>query len=504
MLLGLLLMSFPLMAGAESAAPKGFSVKWKGKAPALTAVASWTYEGDRYEMVVNGLKNKLSNGKLLTLVKAFCANENARLTDSALTDAEKFTHFVPHRAGDAETWVVMDEVRSQEAWGDSLQCWAASAANMLTATGWTALAKDPQTGATFGDEDAVFSYLTVCFFNEGDFQENGVHWFFAGMADDETSLREEAVRKKMLKEDPNRYTTATFTEDCAAPASETLANMALTLARGASMGIAVTIRSTAYPLLADPDIEVNETDGRYQELCFDFLTKDEYYDLPEYDWTFAADGTVIVLEKTGGTYRDADGEEYPAMSVKHDHLYPDAATGEFLLPELMDKSGTYSVSRYIDHAVEEVDLAHPIVRRGLGNGEHALTVGGYIRNASHPDDGMRGIRAFLIADSDNDANIWQIDADTTKKEDRPNTYKLCYTQMADVDDVMTIDLANYLDDGTACIAYACLLYPREEPSPVPVTGDNSPAGLYALLLVCAGAGLLLTRNELARLFGRSR
>ena len=493
-MLGALILVLPLFSVAQAEAPAGFSVEWLGEKPTLTGVASWIYEGERYEMAITGLKSRISEDRLAEMVQAFHEGKDAQLTNPALTDAEKFSHLVPHRAGDESTWVVMDEVRSENAWGDSLQCWAASAANMLSATGWAALAKDQGTGEVFLNEDAVFSYLTRCFENEGDFQADGVEWFFSGKADDESLLRENAERKKLLPDNPKRYMLSLFTEQKGTKAYAILSDMALAIKKGASMGISITINSTSYRLLADPEVTVNIENGRFMELCLDIFEEEEYLELPEHYWTFAADGSVIVLEKTDESYFDESGREFPAMSVKKDHLYYDEVSDTYYIPEKLDNSGTYTVFRYIEHAADEVDLEHPIVTRGLGNGVHAVTVSGYIRNVSEENDGMKGMRAMLLADSDNDANIWQVDANTTKKEDRPNTYKLCYTEKAEVENTVTIDLTNYMVDGTACIAYACLLYPKV--GPIPVTGDLNQTEIYAALLLCAGVILFISIKKL--------
>lgn len=468
-----------------------------GTEPALTAVAVWTYAGERYEMAVAGLKRRIPEDKLKTLAQAFHAKRDAQLTDPALTDAEKFSHLLPHNAGDEFTWVVTDEVREKEMWGDSLQCWAASAANMLAASGWASLAEDTQTGRTFDDEDAVFFYLTECFLNDGDFQENGVKWFFAGKADEERTLREEAERKKLIEDAPEKYMKSLFALDVGKSACRTFSNMALAIKNGASMGISITFGSTGYHLIGSPGTVVNKENGLYKEALIYVFTEEEYQELPEHCWTYLADGSVIVLEEKGGAYFDGSGKEYPALSVKKDHLYRDENTGEYFLPQGEGSSGVYTLFRYITHTEDEVDLAHPEKQWLVGNGNHALTVSGYIRNLSKANDGMNGIRAMLIADSDNDANVWQITPDTTKKEDRPNTYKLCYTNKVEASNTVTIDLANYLEDGTACIAYACLLYPKAA-GPVPKTGDSTPAGLYFALMLCAGAGLFLSRKKLIR------
>ena len=135
-LLGALLLLAPLFPAALAAsALSGFSVEWAGEAPALTAVAAWTYEGEQYEMAVTGLKSRLAESVFRSLAKDFHENRDAALTDTALTDAEKFSHLVPHRAGDEDTWVVTDEVRGETMWGDSLLCWTASTGNMIASSG---------------------------------------------------------------------------------------------------------------------------------------------------------------------------------------------------------------------------------------------------------------------------------------------------------------------------------------------------------------------------------
>lgn len=467
----------PLFSGTYASASNDFSVEWMDGYPTLIAVATWMHEGERYEMAVAGLKDKVSEEKLGEVARAFHEGEDTILTDPALTDAEKFSHLIPHRAGADGTWAVMDDVREDLMWGDSLLCWASSASNMLFSSGWAGLAKDPETGEAYPDEDAVFSYLTRSFYNDGSFQEEGIGWFFSGTVHDESVLRDTSEAKKLLPDDPNAYMSSVFAENLKTTGCETVARMAESVKKGAALGVSISSCSVNYTLVADPAVEVTVEDGLYIEHTFVELTDEEYLLLPEHYWTYDENGGVVLLMEEDGAFKDSAGNICPIMSVKKDHLYYDADLERYAVPEPEKNGFIYTVEKKIVHSADEINVLHSAEYPVIGNGNHAVTVAGYIKNLSCADDGMDGIRALLIADSDNDANIWRVDTDTLKKEERPNTYTVCYVKEAMVDDVSTLALTNYLEDGNAYVAYACLLWPKgvvQDSVPAAQAGDYDP------------------------------
>jgi len=74
--------------------------------------------------------------------------------------------------------LIIDAEKSVSNTKDNNQCWAATASNMLTWSGWAAKGLSSATGMQA--EDAVFSEYSKYFPNAAGFVEDGVRWFFDG------------------------------------------------------------------------------------------------------------------------------------------------------------------------------------------------------------------------------------------------------------------------------------------------------------------------------------
>ena len=81
---------------------------------------------------------------------------------------------------DAEKWDVREPKTDYFFGYDTLQCWAASCANMLWLSGWTDGLVNPRTNQPFSSEDDIFEYYNVNFSDEGSNTDRGIDWFFMG------------------------------------------------------------------------------------------------------------------------------------------------------------------------------------------------------------------------------------------------------------------------------------------------------------------------------------
>ena len=115
------------------------------------------------------------------------------------------------------------------------------------------------------------------------------------------------------------------------------------------------------------------------------------------------------------------------------------------------------------HDPEEVDFDHADTRIMLGNGEHAITVFGYVIDTEEerPAD---SVKALFIVDSDNDAGCYNMPEDARGNEissrtARSNTMQMFRTSPVttfggtdDGNDNTTLNIENYLKGTYTIIA----------------------------------------------------
>ena len=129
-----------------------------------------TKEGKVREIYMTGLKGGKS-GNVEAVMAALEENYDKiesgtplRLIDDAFCDAEKY-------ASSADA--IMEH--------DSLQCWAASAANMLWISGWAKhLTSYPEGVSEFTSEDHLFELYNDRFTDKGGEIDSALNWFFMG------------------------------------------------------------------------------------------------------------------------------------------------------------------------------------------------------------------------------------------------------------------------------------------------------------------------------------
>ena len=125
-------------AGGAAQAPQFYSV-------------NFIIPGTQNEVFLTGLRAENVEEIQQRLIDNYVSGQNFDLTDLAFIDTEK--------------------TRNED--NDDDMCWAASASDMLTYTGWTAQ-------AGFGDEDDVFEAFIDAFENGGGHQFYAISWFFNG------------------------------------------------------------------------------------------------------------------------------------------------------------------------------------------------------------------------------------------------------------------------------------------------------------------------------------
>ena len=117
------------------------------------------------EVVMTGLKE--GNKDLLLA----CLEENYRETKEPVP-----LKIIDEAFCDAEKWDNTDE----HAYYDTLQCWAASAANMLWMSGWTEYLEYPEGMQPFSSEDEIFRLYNNRFSDRGGDIDRALDWFFMG------------------------------------------------------------------------------------------------------------------------------------------------------------------------------------------------------------------------------------------------------------------------------------------------------------------------------------
>lgn len=450
---------FAFSGGVSSAAAEteDFSVEWIPGGAGYRCTATWYSRGEQYEMCITGLHRKLQDESLRELAGEFETGKTAVLTDEGLTDAEKQSTYIPKCYGGCEDWVIVDDFREMEMWGDSAQCWAASSADMLETAGWGKLAVNPETGKPFSGEDELFSYFRKCFVDDGLYAESGIRWFFYGKLTDEEEivvLREGTEGTAFFPDADASALISVLSMSDGADMTGAAASMLEEIKTGSAVGLSVGINQMLYPSKDGTAEDIRFSHGKYvmekeyPEGEDGAYTEDE---LESFSFTLDASGKVVLLEADGDGYRSVDPPHtvFPAFCVRTGHLFLDE-TGEYLV-SAPSGSAVLSATKRVYFDEDQVDLEKGQTEpyAGLGNGDHALTAMGYVKNLSADE-----IEGIFIADSDSDSAIYEIGENYLHPEKRPNTYSLFHVTKERIEGSLTYVLDDYPNRGKAQI---CML-----------------------------------------------
>ncbi|MDO5435386.1 MAG: hypothetical protein Q4G19_03355 [Clostridia bacterium] len=485
-----------------------FSVRWERSNDYYILIAAWQENGHDLELCVTGLPEKLTDGQIRLLLNAVRQGKTAVLSGSGLIDAEKTTHNLPLTNG-----IKLFTDSDADQWPDSLHCWASSVSDMLELTGWIRYAAETDTGRTFGNEDDLFGFFNRAFVNDGAFQGPALEWVFTGADSMRLAPRREGFSGPVIRQYADRKTLLDLRADDYAALDdymEVLCERLALLKDGAALGAALSLCNISYPLKSDPDIYV----GYNPDIdCF------EWYENRRVSWSEVTDtlfvpdartGLLIPVEKRadGCYYQKTDGARVSKNAVWSGKLVYDSGQDLWFSIDqyyYYDDTDDPEYTRQVLCGADEVDLTRPILSPQMSGSDHAVTIMGYAMDLSETEPARR-IRAIILADSDNDANLFQVDENTVPREDRPNTYTLYSAETIPVGQEETVSLYNYQPYRQTLLfgVTALMPAPDNDPDPPPKTGDPFPAAAYAaaMLLSAAAAGIILLRRPVRGNRGR--
>ena len=386
-------------------------------------VLTWQADGNDYEAAISGLGDRLTDEQVLSLLGAWRTRSHAVITGDVV-DAEKQTNRLSWQSG---TWLVNDTEDRPEFWGDASMCWAAAASNMLWSSGWARQAVNPLTGSAFASEDEVFTLFTHHFNDrKGGWSAHGIRWFFTGSADmlDLSERFSDTLKTSIEGYDPQDYQHGSMNEENPVwTAPTTMAEFAGLIRRlkdGAAVGISVGFNEERYHLPEWPEDTVlwNVQKGCFlrDKLVENVVKADCMYS----PYWFSKDGDPLPLTEQDGNYMDENGQIVDPKSVLQGYLYQ--AEGQWWLAEEFGDGDEVLVM--VEYEVpEELVAGSEMEQFFFASHSHALTLTGYVMNLSAKDPGDM-VEALFIANSDNDAALWQITPDTLPREQRPNTYDM--------------------------------------------------------------------------------
>ncbi len=420
-------------------------------------VVSFQDNGHSYEMCISGIKDEFTDDQINTLIGAFLSENPATIESDDLIDAEKFSIYMHGEIGD---WVFTDDDFRQvdyDDWGDNDMCWAASISDMLTMSGWAQLAAEKNQDLNAGNVDDLFSYYCSNFPNgNGFFVYDGIDWFldggYSGISTD-----------KMPGNLPE-YATADYARQISISNGDGIENgveLIKGIKAGDAVGITVDLSQDAYPLKDNSDITVyfspeqnGYVEDRYDEIDDNTKTvKSAFY-------VYDDNGKITIVDKKDeDTYVTSDGKEYDFFNVLKGDLYPTDGDSYTLI----DDEG--NLSYYLIHDREDLDLDNVETDIMIGNGQHAITVSGYVIDTDE-DQPADSVKALFIVDSDNDAKYYNMPKDARGNEielraKRPNTMQLFRTTPVttgdpddgdDSDNVTTLNIEGYLKETYTAIA----------------------------------------------------
>ncbi len=490
-----------------------FSVCWKRMGGALQVRATYFKDGVSYEMVVNGLNSVIDKTILEKIVEHIDDGKSITLTDPGIIDAEKFSCINPMTDGilPFDRFVDMSGIREEQNWGDSLQCWASSAASMLTTTGWTKKAINPDSGKAFKDEDEVFSLFTKYCLNMGCYAYDGIEFFINGKISkrmDESNIVRYDFQGVLPDVDISNYLdTVTICDDDESDNEKEYKKGLEFLSHisdGGSIGLSLSISEPRYVLKEDPSVELNKYRDKYRSDEYIYINKSQPLDevikqennygfvLEKHFYAVNENDEVVILEKYGNKYREISGKFVDTALVKEDVLLK-INDSTYLYPFSIDEE-SYC---YINHKYYSKSEINTIKNPASFDyyGGHAVTANGYIKNIS--TDTIEGL---FVVNSDNDSDFMPYLEENLSKENRPNRMVVYPVETVKGENNIALTLSDY-DDNMATITKMVLLLP-ENGMPSYLIGDadmNSKVEISDATQIQRWLAKLVTNDKIDKL-----
>ena len=416
---------------------------------------SFSDNGHSYEMCISGIAEEFTDDQINTLIGAFLSETPATIVSDDLIDAEKFSIYMHGGVGN---WVFSDDDFRQadhDDWGDNSMCWAGSASDMLWNTGWAQLATQKNPDLAINSVDDLFTYYCSNFPNRAALNAyDAVDWFLDGGY--------AGLSPGIVPGNLPEYDTADYAKSVSIADGDSIENgveLIRAIKEGGTVGLAVDFSHDSYRLKENSNIAVSfdpdhngYTEDRYAEINNDTETvKSAFY-------VYDDQGRIMIVDKKDEeTYITKDGKEYDVFNVLKGDLYP---TGNGSYAPIDDERWiTYSLI----YDPEEIDFSDADTIIVLGNGEHAITVFGYVVDTDE-DQPADSVKALFIVDSDNDADYYNMPKDARGNEialrtARPNTMQLFRTSPVtafcstdDGNDSTTLHIEGYLKETYTVIA----------------------------------------------------
>ena len=430
-----------------------YTVDYQASKAGKICVVLFSDNGRSYEMCISGLAEEFTDVQIKTMIGAFLSGQPLTITGEDLIDAEKFSG---HMYGSLGNWVFTDDYRKTEDWGDHSKCWAGSASVMLWSTGWAQLAKQMNPDLPVSDVDDLFTLYDAHFINQAMmFQKDAIDFFISGGTD---SYSMDEITGNAPDYDPNDWSELVFLEQ--GDSIDRGIQWIREIKNGASAGLTIMLLHTNYPLKSGDDDSVtafySEEKAVYVKELGTFINEQDER-IEQGFYVYDDRGDILKVESLDeDTYITEDNQKYDAFNVLEGDLCP---VGNGLYAAVDDGYiGWYAVCD-----PEEIDFDHGMDGLLIGNGQHAVTVSGYIADLGevHPAD---SIKALFVTDSDNDAQAYNMPKETrgnelASKAERPNTIQLFRTSAMTVDETETLNLENYLHDGYTLVATVTGLKP---------------------------------------------
>ena len=431
---------------------KDFQIEYTKGASGYIAVATWTNNDIPYELCLTGVPSDINESVLEAIINNFYSGDTLKYTDETLVDAEKCSNKLYGALGN---WAYEDENRQGDDWGDSNLCWAASASDMLTLSGWKSKARDVNGNEIFETEDDLFQMYVENFPNDGAYQSDAIEYFFTGKCSGEAYPTEDVGTAYIVDTDYSEYTYFyDYNSDSANSSSiEDITSVLQRLKDGSAIGACVTLNEYQYELNSEPDTLVTWSADKNAFIAdTSFSIGEDKSNLTWSAYTFDSAGNYIFLDKKGDAYVDSSGTAYDSICVLRGYFYT-KENGD--MAPVTKTWGDYWVEDYVSYNPNELDIDNPIVSTLLGNGQHAVTITGYIMNLS--DTGS--VEALFIADSDNDGSIYQLTDDNIDRKTRCNSYTMYPVTPCAATDGDTIELTGYADNCLTLLANLTILNP---------------------------------------------
>ena len=138
-------------------------------------------DGKQLRLTMTGLTSNNKAGMISALEQYFQAGTDGNAGSGTGSDSDTPIKIEDADFVDVEKWDANEEKQSDYFYGyDRGHCWAASCANMLWLSGWAKGLINPRTGKLFRNEDDIFEYYNVNFFDHGNDTDRAIDWFFMG------------------------------------------------------------------------------------------------------------------------------------------------------------------------------------------------------------------------------------------------------------------------------------------------------------------------------------